>query len=213
MAHLMARVIDLPVTDAGTLFATALAVHVLAALVAIITGAAAATARKRPGRHPRSGTIHHGSPGVVFASATTLSRVRGDTLGICSSSRLSRSEPPLWVTDRLGCPGRAGRPHGGRRAERGRPMQWSAPCGWHCRLRVRAGVGGRQAVLLAGASCGDTALRTTDGGAHRAPVRSFAGTGLLSVSARAGLLVQAGGATGAKWLRSADGGRTRTPAP
>ncbi len=74
-------------------------------------------------------------------------------------------------------------------------------------------MGGRQAVLLAGASCGGTALRTTDGGAHRAPVRSFAGTGLLSVSARAGLLVQAGGATGAKWLRSSDGGRTRTPAP
>lgn len=75
MAFLMARIIDLPVTDAGALFAAALAVHVLAALVAVITGAVAATARKRPGRHPRFGTIYYGSLSVVFASATTLSAV------------------------------------------------------------------------------------------------------------------------------------------
>jgi len=46
------------IPDAGGVFLAALAVHVLAGVVCVVAGAAAASARKRPGRHPRAGTVY-----------------------------------------------------------------------------------------------------------------------------------------------------------
>ena len=48
----------LQIPDAGGLFLTALTVHVLAGAVCVVSGALAAFARKRPGRHPRAGTVY-----------------------------------------------------------------------------------------------------------------------------------------------------------
>ena len=49
---LSSEIFGLPVPDAGPVFATALVIHILCGLTAVIAGALAATARKRPGRHP-----------------------------------------------------------------------------------------------------------------------------------------------------------------
>jgi hypothetical protein len=65
---------DIP--NAGPIFFAALAVHVLAALGALVTGILAATARKRPGRHPRAGRVYLWFIGFVAASATVMAIVR-----------------------------------------------------------------------------------------------------------------------------------------
>ncbi|HEX6756920.1 MAG TPA: hypothetical protein VF086_00700 [Propionibacteriaceae bacterium] len=60
----------LPIPKAGPVFATPLVIHVLSGLTAIIAGAPAAIARKRPGRHPRAGRVYLWALGGIFASAT-----------------------------------------------------------------------------------------------------------------------------------------------
>jgi hypothetical protein len=42
----------------------------------VIAGALAATARKRPGRHPRSGTVYRWGLGFIFATATVMAAIR-----------------------------------------------------------------------------------------------------------------------------------------
>lgn len=66
----------LPIPAAGPVFLTVLAVHVLAACVCVVAGAAATTARKRPGRHPRAGTVYVCGLLVVVVSAGVLAVVR-----------------------------------------------------------------------------------------------------------------------------------------
>ena len=51
------EIFGLPTPDPRPIFATALLLHILSGLTAVIAGALAATARKRPGRHPRAGRI------------------------------------------------------------------------------------------------------------------------------------------------------------
>ncbi|MQA85655.1 MAG: DUF2306 domain-containing protein [Streptosporangiales bacterium] len=58
------------------MFLAALAVHVTAGVTCVITGALAATAHKRPGRHPGAGTVYLYGLGVVFATATVMSVIR-----------------------------------------------------------------------------------------------------------------------------------------
>ena len=48
---LSSEIFGLPLPDAGPVFTTALVIHILCGLTAVIAGALAATARKRPGRH------------------------------------------------------------------------------------------------------------------------------------------------------------------
>jgi hypothetical protein len=60
------------VPDAGPVFFTALALHVTAGTTAVVAGALAATARKRPGRHPHAGTVYLYGIAVVFATATVI---------------------------------------------------------------------------------------------------------------------------------------------
>jgi threonine/homoserine/homoserine lactone efflux protein len=52
------------------MFLTALAFHIAAGVTCVISGALAATARKRPGRHPKAGRIYLWAMAVVFTTAT-----------------------------------------------------------------------------------------------------------------------------------------------
>jgi lysylphosphatidylglycerol synthetase-like protein (DUF2156 family) len=60
----------------GPLFLSFLAVHVPAGLVAVVSGALAATAPKRRGRHTRWGTVYYWAITVVFATAAALAALR-----------------------------------------------------------------------------------------------------------------------------------------
>jgi hypothetical protein len=70
------EIFGLPIPDAGPLFATALAVHVGCGLTAVGGGALAATAKKRPGRHPRAGHVYLWALGGVFTTATIMAMIR-----------------------------------------------------------------------------------------------------------------------------------------
>ena len=69
-------ILGLTVPDAGPVFLAVLAAHVLAGLTCVLTGALAATARKRPGRHPRAGRTYLCGLAVVFVTATALAAMR-----------------------------------------------------------------------------------------------------------------------------------------
>ena len=69
-------IFGLPIPDAGAVFTAALGVHVAAGLTAVVTGALAATARKRPGRHPKSGRVYVIALSLIFATATVMSVIR-----------------------------------------------------------------------------------------------------------------------------------------
>lgn len=66
----------LPIPDAGPVFAAALAVHIGSGLTAVVAGALAAAAKKRPGRHPRSGHFYLWALGGIFATATVMAAIR-----------------------------------------------------------------------------------------------------------------------------------------
>jgi len=68
--------LGLPIPDAGPVFAGALVVHVANGLTAVIAGALAATAGKRPGRHPRAGRTYLWAIGGVFVTATVMAAIR-----------------------------------------------------------------------------------------------------------------------------------------
>jgi hypothetical protein len=74
--QLAREVFGLPIPNEGVLFDVALACHITAGLTCVLTGALAATAPKRPGRHPTSGRIFFWSLAVVFASSTTMGLLR-----------------------------------------------------------------------------------------------------------------------------------------
>jgi hypothetical protein len=91
----------------STTFHLLLAIHITAALTCVITGAAAALSRKRPGRHPRFGTTYYWTLAVVFATATLLAAMRWPqdayllVLGTCSfalasAGRLARRRRRTW---------------------------------------------------------------------------------------------------------------------
>jgi hypothetical protein len=63
-------IFGLPTPEAGPVFAVALAVHIAAGLTAVVAGGLAATARKRPGRHPKAGRSYLIALGFVFAWPT-----------------------------------------------------------------------------------------------------------------------------------------------
>lgn len=64
------------VAGTGPVFLAFLAVHIPAGLAAVISGALAATAPKRCGRHTRAGTIYYWAIAVVFATATAMAAIR-----------------------------------------------------------------------------------------------------------------------------------------
>jgi uncharacterized membrane protein HdeD (DUF308 family) len=66
----------IPVPDSRPVFLAVLAVHVLAGMVCVIAGAAAAFFRKRRGPHPRAGQVYYLALIIVFLSLTALSALR-----------------------------------------------------------------------------------------------------------------------------------------
>jgi hypothetical protein len=71
-----ARVLGDQVGSTAPAFLAVLAVHVLAGLTAVITGAAAALTRKGSPRHIRAGRWYYAAITVVFATATALAAMR-----------------------------------------------------------------------------------------------------------------------------------------
>jgi hypothetical protein len=69
-------ILGLKVPETSPFFLAALAIHVLAALLCVVAGAAAALSAKGSPRHVRSGRIYYSSLAVVFATATTLAAMR-----------------------------------------------------------------------------------------------------------------------------------------
>jgi hypothetical protein len=69
-------ILGVEVPDDRPVFLAALAAHVAAGATCVISGALAATARKRPGRHPRAGTVYVWGLAIVFATATILAALR-----------------------------------------------------------------------------------------------------------------------------------------
>jgi hypothetical protein len=76
MSQLARQVFGLPIPEAGSLFDVALGVHIAAGLTCVVTGALAATAPKRPGRHTTAGRVFLWSLALVFASSTTMAALR-----------------------------------------------------------------------------------------------------------------------------------------
>jgi len=73
---LATTVLGLELPDSRPVFLAVLAVHVLAGGTAVISGATAALARKRRGRHPRAGRVYLSALGVVFVTAAAMTVLR-----------------------------------------------------------------------------------------------------------------------------------------
>jgi hypothetical protein len=73
---LTARIFGDQVGSAAPVFLAFLAVHVLAGLTAVVTGAIAALARKGSTQHVRAGRWYYRAISVVFATATALAAMR-----------------------------------------------------------------------------------------------------------------------------------------
>jgi hypothetical protein len=69
-------IFGLPIPEAGPIFAIALVVHIVAGVTAVIAGAAAATASKRPGRLPKAGRAYLIALAAVFGTATVMATIR-----------------------------------------------------------------------------------------------------------------------------------------
>jgi hypothetical protein len=68
--------LGLPIPDAGPVFAAALAVHIASGTTAVVAGALAARAPKRPGRHPRAGRVYLWALAGIFTTATVMAAIR-----------------------------------------------------------------------------------------------------------------------------------------
>lgn len=66
----------IPIPSHSGAFLAILAVHVAAALTAVVAGLVAMLTPKRPGRHPRFGSTYYWSLGVVSITMATLSGMR-----------------------------------------------------------------------------------------------------------------------------------------
>jgi hypothetical protein len=73
---LAADIFGLPIPAAGPIFTTALAVHIACGLTAVAAGALAATAKKRPGRHPRAGRVYLWALAGIVTAATIMATIR-----------------------------------------------------------------------------------------------------------------------------------------
>lgn len=111
-------IFGLPIPDAGPIFVTALAIHVTAGLTAVIAGALAATAKKRPGRHPSAGRAYLVALTTIFATATVMAAIRWSedvhllaiawiafTLALCGWQARRRHRPGWPIRHGLGMGG------------------------------------------------------------------------------------------------------------
>ena len=70
------EILGIPVPDAGPVFLVALAVHVVAGLACVGSGAAAALSRKGGAAHRRSGLVYVWGLAVVFVTMSVMSAIR-----------------------------------------------------------------------------------------------------------------------------------------
>ncbi len=64
------------IPSASPFFLAVVGLHILVALVCVITGVVAMLSNKRPGRHPTFGTTYYWGLSAVVVSATVLSAIR-----------------------------------------------------------------------------------------------------------------------------------------
>ena len=76
MAALAGQSLAVAIPVDGVVFTGALACHIASGLTCVVTGAMAATAGKRPGRHTAAGRVYVWSLAVVFVSATVMALLR-----------------------------------------------------------------------------------------------------------------------------------------
>lgn len=76
MAVSVIEIGGLPIPDDRPVFLAFLGVHIVAGLWCVVTGALAATAGKRRGRHPQTGRLYLGGLWVMLGSLTVLSILR-----------------------------------------------------------------------------------------------------------------------------------------
>jgi hypothetical protein len=69
-------ILGVHVPDSRPVFLAFVGVHIVAGLTSAISGGLAATARKRPGRHPRAGTVYLWGIAGLFATAAVLAGMR-----------------------------------------------------------------------------------------------------------------------------------------
>ncbi|MDN5861801.1 MAG: hypothetical protein L0H84_24645 [Pseudonocardia sp.] len=91
----------LPIPDGRPVFLAFLGVHIAAGLWCVVTGAVAASARKRVGRHPRVGRRYLLGLGVLTASLVVLSVLRWpQTVHLLVIGVLSMTAAAVGVTAR-----------------------------------------------------------------------------------------------------------------
>jgi uncharacterized membrane protein len=69
-------VAGIEIPSVSPVFLTVVGIHVLLGIACVITGLIAMLSEKRPGRHPKFGTIYFWFLSAVFATATFLSAMR-----------------------------------------------------------------------------------------------------------------------------------------
>ncbi len=85
------------IPSASPLFLAFVGLHVLIALVSVVSGIVAMLSDKRPGRHPRAGLLYYWCLAAVFATAALLSVIRWTEdwhlfiIGACSFAAASVS--------------------------------------------------------------------------------------------------------------------------
>ena len=86
--------IEIPSTD--PIFLAVVGIHVLLGLACTVTGAIAMLSQKRPGRHPRYGTVYFWFLVGVFLTATGLAAVRWVEDYHCSFLAHCRLRLRIW---------------------------------------------------------------------------------------------------------------------
>jgi uncharacterized membrane protein len=69
-------IVGIVIPSASPLFLAFVGLHVIVALACVVAGFVAMLSNKRPGRHPKFGSIYYWCLSAVFASATVLSAMR-----------------------------------------------------------------------------------------------------------------------------------------
>lgn len=70
------NIFGLEISSESRVFFGVLGFHVLNSLLAVVTGVVAMLSAKRPGRHPRFGTVYYWCLSFVFLTATILAAMR-----------------------------------------------------------------------------------------------------------------------------------------
>ena len=109
MSAEMTVVLGIEVPSTNPVFLTIVTLHIAVGLICVVVGAIAMLSPKRPGRHPRMGTIYYWCLSAAFVSATALSVMRWAedyhlfVLGVFSFAAASlgrtarRQRWPEWV--------------------------------------------------------------------------------------------------------------------